>query len=106
MTTIPITVEWGARMAENNTRYKVRFSGDVQGVGFRMTAVSEARGLAANGFVKNEPDGSVTLDVDGPESDLKELVHQIESELSDHISDTEIEQLESLNRQGGVSIKH
>ena len=45
----------------------------VQGVGFRMTAVAQARGLAFDGFVRNEADGSVQMDVEGVAADVKEV---------------------------------
>ncbi len=40
-------------------------TGLVQGVGFRYAAREEARRLGLNGRVRNEDDGSVTLDVEG-----------------------------------------
>ena len=51
-------------------RYVVRFTGIVQGVGFRMSAERMARDFAVVGFVRNEPDGSVLLIA---ESTLDEL---------------------------------
>jgi acylphosphatase len=39
----------------------VRYSGDVQGVGFRETSRRIAQDFKLRGWVKNEPDGSVAL---------------------------------------------
>ncbi|MBM6675726.1 acylphosphatase [Olsenella uli] len=50
---------------ENARRLHVRFVGRVQGVGFRWTASMVARGLSLTGWVRNEPDGSVTAEVQG-----------------------------------------
>ena len=49
-----------AETPEGAVRLRVRFVGRVQGVGFRWTAAMVARGLDVTGWVRNEPDGSVT----------------------------------------------
>lgn len=46
-------------------RQQVRFVGRVQGVGFRATARRVAGRHAVSGWVRNEPDGSVLLEVQG-----------------------------------------
>ncbi len=69
-------------MTTNRIRYIVRYTGHVQGVGFRMTAVVQANGLDVNGFVRNEPDGSVTMDVEASKADMKELMRRIASAMS------------------------
>lgn len=43
----------------------IRVSGKVQGVNFRFSARQEAEELGLAGFVKNEPDGSVYIEVEG-----------------------------------------
>lgn len=48
------------------------FRGRVQGVGFRATARQVARGHAVTGWVRNEPDGSVTLEVQGSGGAVRE----------------------------------
>jgi acylphosphatase len=47
-------------------RQRVLFSGRVQGVGFRATARAIAHAHPVSGFVRNEPDGTVLLEVQGP----------------------------------------
>ena len=46
-------------------RLRVRVTGRVQGVGFRDFVRRLARGLGLSGYVRNEPDGSVTAEVEG-----------------------------------------
>lgn len=45
--------------------YDIRIYGRVQGVGFRYTARNKARELRLSGWVENEPDGSVHVEVHG-----------------------------------------
>ena len=92
-------------MADLQIRYVVRFTGHVQGVGFRATTLSVATGLDVHGFVRNEPDGSVRLDVDGSEVVLRELVSRIETAMSGRIDGVQLERTDSLNRGQGLHIE-
>lgn len=49
-------------------RLHIVYIGQVQGVGFRWTAQSIARELGLTGWVRNESDGSVTLELQGPDA--------------------------------------
>ena len=53
-----------------NERRRVLFTGHVQGVGFRYTAVSVARGHAVTGYVQNLSDGGVVLVAEGERGEL------------------------------------
>jgi acylphosphatase len=52
----------------------VRITGSVQGVSFRAYAQQQARGLGVTGWVRNEPDGSVTGHFEGPDRAVDALV--------------------------------
>ena len=54
------------------THLRLRVHGRVQGVGFRYFTARSARDHGLKGFVRNEPDGSVLCEVQGP----AELVDQ------------------------------
>ena len=56
------------------TAADVRVTGRVQGVSFRMYAEQEARRLGVTGWVRNEPDGSVALHVEGDEQAVDAMV--------------------------------
>jgi acylphosphatase len=45
--------------------------GEVQGVGFRMSAVIKAESLGLTGWVRNAEDGSVELFAEGPARELE-----------------------------------
>ena len=47
-------------------RVRVVVSGFVQAVGFRATARSRARSLEVAGWVRNNPDGTVEAELEGP----------------------------------------
>ena len=48
--------------------------GHVQGVGYRMFVVEEARRLDINGWVRNRSDGTVEVTAEGLREDLEQLV--------------------------------
>lgn len=60
-----------------HSRLMVTFSGRVQGVGFRMTAADIAQRCNVTGFVRNESDGSVYLEAEGPKRNLEALLAQV-----------------------------
>ena len=49
----------------------IRARGRVQGVFFRQTTRERARKLELTGFARNEPDGSVYIEVEGAEENLQ-----------------------------------
>lgn len=55
-------------------RERIRFYGRVQGVGFRYRAVYAARDLDCTGWVENELDGTVTMEVQGREEAIEKLL--------------------------------
>lgn len=59
-------------MAE--VRRRMRFHGRVQGVGFRYTAKYLAQSLRLTGWVKNEYDGTVLMEIQGRELLIHELM--------------------------------
>lgn len=52
----------------------IKISGSVQGVFFRETAKAEAKKLNLTGFVRNEPDGSVYIEVEGIQENLDKFL--------------------------------
>lgn len=54
-------------------RMHLKIEGRVQGVGFRWSTQQKAQELELAGSVRNEADGSVTLEAEGDETALHEL---------------------------------
>jgi acylphosphatase len=57
-----------------HARVQLHVRGLVQGVWFRASTRDEALRLGLTGWVRNEPDGSVTALAEGPRSALEALV--------------------------------
>lgn len=56
---------------------RIRVSGRVQGVGFRWFVREQACALGLAGWVRNEPDGSVLLEVAGDADALATLLRTV-----------------------------
>ncbi len=71
-------------------RRRICFFGHVQGVGFRYITCSVARGFCVNGYVRNRPDGSVELVVEGESQEIQRFLDSFCDLMSSHIERTEI----------------
>ena len=87
-------------------RFLVRYEGRVQGVGFRFNAIKQSAGLNVNGFVRNEPDGSVLMDVEGSSADLKNLLARVEAVMKENIEATDVTEQPLAGKSGGFNIQH
>lgn len=58
-------------------RYHLRFTGRVQGVGFRWTATRAASLFGLTGWVYNAWDGSVEMEVQGDEQSIDQMIAAI-----------------------------
>ena len=59
-------------------RKRIVFYGWVQGVGFRYRALHAADLIGATGWVRNEFDGSVTMEIQGTEEQIDGVIQAIE----------------------------
>lgn len=60
-------------------RRAVTVTGTVQGVSYRWYTMQEANRLGLVGWVRNERDGTVQLEVQGPEADVEQLIAWLHS---------------------------
>ncbi|MHA2610580.1 MAG: acylphosphatase [bacterium JZ-2024 1] len=58
-------------------RLEARVYGFVQGVGYRYFVRYWARNLQLTGYARNDPEGTVTVVLEGPEEKLKEMVQYL-----------------------------
>ena len=59
-------------------RKHIQFYGMVQGVGFRYRACHAADAVGATGWVSNEYDGSVSMEIQGTEEQIDAVIQAIE----------------------------
>lgn len=63
---------------DTKERLSARITGRVQGVGFRNFTQMRARQLGITGWVRNERDGSVRLEAEGPRGALEDLYQAVQ----------------------------
>lgn len=84
----------------------VRYSGDVQGVGFRATVRRIAGGFSIKGWVKNDSDGSVSMIATAEAKELEAFLQAIrDSRLGPGIEREEVEPQPSPAHAIGFDIR-
>jgi acylphosphatase len=68
------------------------FSGRVQGVGFRFTALNVANRYELRGYVRNLPEGDVEMVVHGPAEMIDNCVRDLQDSFVGTISHIDIEE--------------
>ena len=87
-------------------RRRWRFTGTVQGVGFRYYARAAALHLGLTGWVANNWDGSVTLEAQGTRAALDELIPTIErANRWARIEGVEVTDLPTKDREYGFAVR-
>lgn len=71
-------------------RLRVRYQGKVQGVGFRATARGVADGFLVSGWVRNEPDGSVVLEVQGDGAHVRAFLDRLAEVMRRNIKSADV----------------
>ncbi len=74
-------------------RREYRFFGQVQGVGFRWRARNAAGQLGLTGWIRNEWDGSVRMQVQGSPAAMERMIASVDSGSFIRIERTEVEQI-------------
>lgn len=69
------------------------FTGRVQGIGFRFTALNIASRYALTGHVRNLTDGTVEMIAQGPPDDIDSCVADIKDSLEDYVTDTKVNEI-------------
>ena len=77
---------------------QIIFTGRVQGVGFRFTVFNIASVYNLTGIVRNLPNGSVEMVVQGPSKEIDSCLKDIKRSFSGYINDTAAEDIpQNLN---------
>lgn len=86
-------------------RREVIFRGEVQGVGFRYTTQSIAKGYQVMGYVRNESNGSVRLVAEGSAQELSAFVAEIEAAMLGKIDDRSVSKSPATGEFGGFEVR-
>ncbi len=90
-------------MAEQRT---IRFSGNVQGVGFRWTTQRVAAGFDVTGWVRNCSDGTVELRVEGEEETLDRFLQDLRQRMGSCIRKEQVQTAPASGTFSGFRIRH
>lgn len=84
----------------------VVFSGHVQGVGFRYTAVQTARGYDVTGTVRNRPDGRVEAVIEGEADEIDRFLAELSAAMGHLIRDRSDQTAPHTGRYDGFRVKY
>lgn len=86
-------------------RRRFRFSGLVQGVGFRYEAQRIASQLDLVGWVQNQGDGSVVVEIEGKENYIQAFLLAIEAVPRFDITDIQAEDLPLSSKESSFGLR-
>ncbi len=86
-------------------RKRIRFYGQVQGVGFRYRARTAASSLGVTGWVHNEYDGSVSMEIQGTEAQIDEVILSVERGTFVRITNMEVKTIPVLENERGFGTR-
>ncbi len=75
------------------------FHGEVQGVGFRYAARQAANALGLTGWVRNEYDGSVSVEIQGDRDSIQEWLRMVDSGRYIDISHVDIQEIDTVESE-------
>ena len=88
-------------------RYLIIVSGRVQGVGFRYFVQIIGNKLKLKGFVRNQSNGNVEIEAEGPEENLKKFLKEVkEGNGFSKISDICIKSIKIKENEKNFSITY
>ncbi|MGI6116986.1 MAG: acylphosphatase [Bilifractor sp.] len=87
-------------------RKKLVFSGTVQGVGFRWHAKNAARELGVTGWVRNEWDDTVVMEVQGTQKQISQMILILKNARYVHIDSIQAEELPLVKDEKEFSVRN
>lgn len=82
-------------------RKHIVFYGSVQGVGFRWRAKNAAEHFSCTGWVRNEWDGSVSMEIQGTEEAIESVILAIEKGTFVHIENMDMKDIPVVDGEYG-----
>ncbi len=74
-------------------RRRIIYSGRVQGVGFRFTAVRVAANHDVCGFVRNLPGGQVEVEIEGTKTEIQNFCDELADMMSGNIREVNFQDM-------------
>lgn len=87
-------------------RKYIRFYGQVQAVGFRWTAMQAAKLYGVTGWVRNEYDNSVSMEIQGTERQIDDVIAAIDRGTYIVIDRMEVKTLETTEDERGFRVRY
>jgi len=87
-------------------KVQVIYSGRVQAVGFRFTAVHLAKEFSVTGWVRNLPNGDVEVVAEADNKALTQFLNSLEDRMSGYIQAKDISWSESKNEFSAFDIRY
>ena len=87
-------------------RKYIRFYGQVQAVGFRWTAMQAAKLYGVTGWVRNEYDDSVSMEIQGTERQIDDVIAAIDRGTYIVIDRMEVKTLETIEEERRFRVKY
>lgn len=86
--------------------WQLDVSGRVQGVGFRWSVQTYAQELGLNGTVRNNPDSTVTIQLQASKKQVDNFIKNLPNKLSDfaQIKDIQIKKLAKVEKMHGFHV--
>lgn len=91
---------------KNLKRKRLNFRGMVQGVGFRYHAGHAASMYGATGWVRNEYDGSVTMEIQGSEEQISDVIAAIERGRYISIDNIDSKTIPTVEDERGFTVRY
>ena len=86
-------------------RKHIVFRGQVQGVGFRSRAKYAANGIGVTGWVRNEYDGSVEMEIQGTDEQINHVLKKINKSEYVHIAHMDTSIIENEEHETGFHVR-
>lgn len=87
-------------------RWHIYFFGNVQNVGFRFTCLTTAKRYDVTGWVKNLPDGSVEMTVEGDEKTLRQYVDEVCESTQGRVDEQQLSKSDATGEFDSMQVIH
>ncbi len=92
--------------SNKTVRKYIRFYGDVQAVGFRYYACKAADLYGVTGWVRNEYDGSVSMEIQGTERQIDDVIAALDRGTYIRIERMEVKKLDLISDERGFRVRY